>query len=437
MSAGSLPDGSLPIGTVCNLPNSTHVLLCTEEGWKEIKELMLATQKRTRRKRLTAIADLTLWNNEVSNEQASITIRCPDVTSVVADKGKVGAIVSWIQATVNSRPGSEISLRQTQGQTSGTWHPVGHYTVTYLANDLHGNYATCSVNFNVTVVRCSFEYTYMYKGSAVCTAENIYGSVCTYVCNQGHQLSDTSLVECLSDGTWTVHKPKCQALNCDPPPTIEHASVSCNTTHYSVYTVCVVACDPGYVIDDLDQISCKVNRQWTKHGQCAESRCPALVPPVNSNLTCTNGNKVTSVCRVQCQPMSEPQGADVITCLDDEVWSDTPSSCIPSCPEPPRVDNGRHMCNQGRKQGDTCVLECNGGYRAVGPLYITCTNVSDWTTSGSCTDLCIPALFLKTSATPARTLQTDVSLALYAQKGRTPQSLVPAAVTSAPTQCLQ
>ncbi|XP_059143929.1 uncharacterized protein LOC131931219 [Physella acuta] len=390
-SAGSLPDKSLPVGTVCDLPNTPFALLCTENGWQKVTESDKTTLNKTRRKRFAVTVDLNMGNNDFTDETANITIMCPDVASVVADKGKVGTIVSWIQATVNSRPGSEIILRQTQGQTSGTWHPVGQYTVTYLANDLHGNYATCSVNFNVTGVRCSFEYTYMYQGSAVCTAENIYGSVCTYVCNQGHQLSDTSLVECLSDGTWTVQKPQCQALNCDPPPVIEHASVSCNTTHYSVYTVCVVVCDPGYVIDDLDQMSCQVNRQWTKHGQCAEKLCPVLAPPVNSNITCTNGNKVTSVCRVQCQPMSEPQGADVITCLDNEEWSDTPPSCIPSCPEPPRVDNGRHVCEQGRKQGDTCVLKCDGGYRAVAPLYITCTNVSDWTASGLCTDVEAPS----------------------------------------------
>ena len=64
--------------------------------------------------------------------------------------------------------------------------------------------------------------------------------------------------------------------------------------------------------------------------------CTPLISPMMGNLSCTDANKISSVCTYDCgQPAGDViytlEGPREVTCLKDDVmgasWSDVPSIC--------------------------------------------------------------------------------------------------------------
>jgi subtilase family serine protease len=85
----------------------------------------------------------------VIDTRAPQIVGLPELIEVNNDPDACGAIVAWTEPTT-SHIYEVISLEQTDGPESGSFFPVGVTSVTYKAEDIHGNIAT--VSFTVTVI---------------------------------------------------------------------------------------------------------------------------------------------------------------------------------------------------------------------------------------------------------------------------------------------
>jgi hypothetical protein len=84
-------------------------------------------------------------------EECEITITCPTgATGIPNDPGKCGAIFVYDFPTAVDCEGNPVCVTQTEGILSGDLFPVGTTTNVFVAEDDHGNTATCS--FDVTVI---------------------------------------------------------------------------------------------------------------------------------------------------------------------------------------------------------------------------------------------------------------------------------------------
>ena len=86
----------------------------------------------------------------VTSTASVIDITCPDNISAIAPQGATGNVVTWndAQATTNCGVGN-LGITQTLGLTSGSFFPIGNYTVAYEAINGCGVSQTCSFNIEV------------------------------------------------------------------------------------------------------------------------------------------------------------------------------------------------------------------------------------------------------------------------------------------------
>ncbi len=87
----------------------------------------------------------------VSGISPTLNLDCP-ATIVVNSETGLGEVVTWNEPTGDTDCvfGGIISLTQSSGMPSGSFFPVGNYTVTYVAIDACGIVANCSFEISVT-----------------------------------------------------------------------------------------------------------------------------------------------------------------------------------------------------------------------------------------------------------------------------------------------
>lgn len=94
----------------------------------------------------TAVCEFTV---SVVDDQPPMIEGCPSNITQSTDPGLCTAVVSWREPTVSDNVPGAIII-QTGGLPPGSAFPVGTSVITYLAEDLSGNTATCSFNVTVT-----------------------------------------------------------------------------------------------------------------------------------------------------------------------------------------------------------------------------------------------------------------------------------------------
>ncbi|XP_067127384.1 sushi, von Willebrand factor type A, EGF and pentraxin domain-containing protein 1-like [Centruroides vittatus] len=106
----------------------------------------------------------------------------------------------------------------------------------------------------------------------------IPGTVATYSCDDGYQLSGNDTRNCLQNGTWTEANPTCLPVDCGPPPNIHGGSYRLQNGTVAG-SIAELQCDKGYKPTGKSvYIWCQETARWsTKNAICSQQTSSGLI----------------------------------------------------------------------------------------------------------------------------------------------------------------
>ncbi|XP_035827824.1 hyalin-like [Aplysia californica] len=335
------------------------------------------------------------------------TITCPAIPNYTLAKGRTDIFVSWSPATAHDPEDGTIRTSQTVGPYSNSWVGEGTHTVTYQATDRKGSSSHCSEVFRVIVKKCSTYMTHgLSNGQVSCSNNNVLGSICTYSCNSGYQLTGPSSSECQDNQHWSYRtRPECIEIVCPSPPSVDHGKFEpCDKT--STGSKCPLSCDSGYVVEGNADVECKSDKKWTSPGRCKDVdppdfTCPAVISlysepkkqPKQVTWTvpvASDNSGETVVVSSDHQSGDEfPVGDTIVTFSStdssgNEYTCETPVTVkVKYCDVLPAPDFGSVSCSHGSAVGSDCSISCSQGFQLSGVAQRTCLDSRTWSDAQS------------------------------------------------------
>ncbi|KAE8583612.1 hypothetical protein XENTR_v10020598 [Xenopus tropicalis] len=177
----------------------------------------------------------------------------------------------------------------------------------------------------------------------------------------------------------------CEATDCQELE-IENSDVKCTSGHYNG-AQCEVTCHTGYILqihrdDDLLKtqfeshiiLTCR-DGKWTKQVTCEPVDCgfPDKTHIHPATFSCPQGTTYGKQCTFQCRPPAQLRGTNnMLTCLEDGLWSFPESICELMCLAPPSLPNAilqtARCLDDGHKVGSFCKYRCKQGFHVNDPL---------------------------------------------------------------------
>ncbi|XP_078498110.1 pappalysin-1 isoform X1 [Lissotriton helveticus] len=236
-----------------------------------------------------------------------------------------------------------------------------------------------------------------------------------------HNFDPITMGSCQRGETYSRAEQSCVQYSCEATECqelqIENAVMNLNSSGRINGGQCVITCKLGYVLqihrdDDLIKsqpgssvtITC-MDGKWNKQVTCEPVDCgiPDQYHVYPATFSCPLGTTFNKQCFFQCQPPAQLRGnINVLTCMEDGLWSFPEALCDLRCPAPPMVPNavlqtGRCRAD-GHKVGAFCKYKCLLGYYVSDPLKKTrkkafktqCMEDGSWQ-EGSCVPItCSP-----------------------------------------------
>ncbi|XP_061107701.1 sushi, von Willebrand factor type A, EGF and pentraxin domain-containing protein 1 isoform X3 [Conger conger] len=242
------------------------------------------------------------------------------------------------------------------------------------------------------------------------------GAQVQLACDPGFYLVGEPQQECLNRGAWSHPLPRCDRVDCGPPPPLEfglytgtdfHAGSAvtyhCNSGFYLLGEPKMLCANGGTWTGNppacLDVDECALGSDCDAHARCHNTdgsySCTCVHPysgngknctalscgrakvPENGIMTGRNftfGSKVT----YSCKKGFVLKGPVEVRCLASLRWSRAPPVCEPvACGEPPAVQNA-NVTLTGRTFLSTATYNCTEGYRLQGPAEVVCEASGRW-----------------------------------------------------------
>ena len=83
------------------------------------------------------------------------------------------------------------------------------------------------------------------NGNVTCNGTQTTGTICTFLCNEGYELSGSPERTCLPTNEWSGNVTNCEVLHCETLINPENGNIilPCDT---KLETVCNIQCSEGY-----------------------------------------------------------------------------------------------------------------------------------------------------------------------------------------------
>ncbi|XP_034439575.1 uncharacterized protein LOC117760561 [Hippoglossus hippoglossus] len=90
------------------------------------------------------------------------------------------------------------------------------------------------------------------------------GMVCTFTCDEGHELEGAPSMECEDPGQWTSSPPTCTGINmCPLLEAPENGDINCSNSELVFNSQCSFTCTPEYSLDGHELLNCDRHGNWT------------------------------------------------------------------------------------------------------------------------------------------------------------------------------
>ncbi|KFP77176.1 Sushi domain-containing protein 4, partial [Acanthisitta chloris] len=165
-------------------------------------------------------------------------------------------------------------------------------------------------------------------------------------------------------------------------PHVEDAEIHNKT--YKTGDKLIISCHEGFQIryPDLDNMVsiCQDDGTWDNLPICQGCLRPLVLPHSYINISEFEASfPVGTVVYYQCFPGYKLEGAEILECMYNLIWSDSPPRCldVEVCPLPPMVSHGDYICHprpcEHYNHGTVVEFYCDPGYTLTNDYkYITC-----------------------------------------------------------------
>lgn len=206
-------------------------------------------------------------------------------------------------------------------------------------------------------------------------------STVSLTCNAGYSLVGSASRMCLFDGTWSGAPTACLANAC--PALLPLANGAVSSTGGVTGSITSFSCNAGYQLSGSATATCLASGFWSNPPPvCVRTNCTAISVPANAIVSFSAGQLTDSVASFSCSQGYVLYGLASRTCLPSGVWSGLNNQvCLPApCAtyigtSPPT--NGRLKCS-GQLLGAVCNASCNAGFTAFGTAQRTCLATGSW-----------------------------------------------------------
>ncbi|NXX17184.1 C4BPA protein, partial [Podargus strigoides] len=211
-----------------------------------------------------------------------------------------------------------------------------------------------------------------------------YKNTVTFECDPGHFLNGSNVVTCEADSTWEPPLPTCDPILCGPAPRFPFADAGRAGGDSSLAgTELRYRCKPGYTAASgkSSVVTCLSNGTWSADPDfCIRQQCPPLT--IKNGDVIADNFLFETVVTFTCHPgyeLKESSSAKCVVSGDGVDWDTASPHCdrqLPDglCEEPPTIDNGMHNGTKGTGfvQGSVVVYKCNDGFTLAGEAFIQC-----------------------------------------------------------------
>ncbi|XP_064386127.1 sushi, von Willebrand factor type A, EGF and pentraxin domain-containing protein 1-like isoform X2 [Halichondria panicea] len=242
---------------------------------------------------------------------------------------------------------------------------------------------------------------------------NNFGSIATYTCNRGHNLTGDATRTCEATGMWSG-RVACNLINCGDLTGPDNGLVTIRIGNFgsnASYT-----CETGYMLNGDMTRMCQDNGDWSGSAPtCDTVDCGDLTDPTDGAVNTSSGTTFNMNATYSCNTGYNLNGTNARTCQADRMWSGSEPSCdIVTCPALSDPHNGM-VDVPNNNFGTVANYTCNTGYMLTGDVIRVCEVNGDWSgTASTCDIITCPTLSDPTNGTvdvPSNNLE---SIATYA-----------------------
>uniref|UniRef100_G3PCW6 E-selectin n=1 Tax=Gasterosteus aculeatus aculeatus TaxID=481459 RepID=G3PCW6_GASAC len=261
------------------------------------------------------------------------------------------------------------------------------------------------------------------------------GTVCTFSCDEGHELHGALSMECANPGRWTSAPPNCKVVQCPVLSSPAGGSIKCSDPlgPSGYRSTCAFACDEGYVLagSTSNKLQCEASGIWNaSQPLCLAIGCPAPKIPTSGQITCSpslssiastgTSHPLGTVCTFSCDEGHELHGAFGMECANPGRWTSAPPNCkAVRCPSLEAPENGHINCSNSEPVFNSqCTFSCNQDYSLDGHELLTCDRHGEWTTGQKPTCQAPPSAVTAVASGVAAggAMLSGLSLALWIMK---------------------
>ncbi|XP_016351845.1 L-selectin-like isoform X2 [Sinocyclocheilus anshuiensis] len=114
------------------------------------------------------------------------------------------------------------------------------------------------------------------NGELSCTSSFNYGSKCSFSCVEGFRLQGASEISCTKTARWSQEPPSCEAMVCPQLPEPINGHMNCSSEEPTFGTVCIFICHEGHQLEDHsnEMVMCNYNGSWS--GELAVCQDPSV-----------------------------------------------------------------------------------------------------------------------------------------------------------------
>lgn len=262
---------------------------------------------------------------------------------------------------------------------------------------------------------------------------NSCDNVVLFECDNGYVLNGHLSTTCSVNGVWSHQPPLCEAILCPPPPEPKENSHICVVTPPGSRPIVLdpilsgsgygdgsgigslthslsileeralpgtrvqYCCDTGSTSKQNGLLECTLSGQWNedvphcKNSYCTIGLIPMHLVILNISKLSTEEYPIGSVLYLTCESGYTLYGTDMITCMENDTWSELLPQCINSkcyqtCSSPKIPENGRivsisnnyHSLVGGVSTGTIVVYLCHIGFHLHGSISRRCLLNGIW-----------------------------------------------------------
>ncbi|GAV05641.1 hypothetical protein RvY_15741 [Ramazzottius varieornatus] len=216
-----------------------------------------------------------------------------------------------------------------------------------------------------------------YNGFAVVTSLK-YESPVTYTCKPGYQVVNQEERRCQANQTWSGPEPKCEVVNCGPPPPIPNGGYNGTTTSFN--SVVMFYCNHGFKFVGMTTTAkCKADGNWSH--EAPKCFAPCTIPYIEfGTVNGSPGDRLShgDLLNVSCVPKYELAYSASPSMCYNGTFTQIPTCQAASCKHaPPHPKRGLVIAPK-TDHGMKARFICNKGFRIIGEDTATC-EYGNWT----------------------------------------------------------